>query len=147
MVSRLWPSGVSSSSTRGGTTGCTVRPVTGCCWASGPAATGTTARGLPRECPGRADNAGDHDQCHDGHSRRSLAARPDGDPDGMFGLPADLAESAVTSGEPAFIAEHLAALGDAGAQRAVVAFAAGDRFRQVDLLADAVRIMDGERSS
>ncbi|MFD2421422.1 hypothetical protein [Amycolatopsis pigmentata] len=69
------------------------------------------------------------------------------DPDGMFGVPADLAESAVTSGGPEVIAEHLAFLADSGVQRVVVVFAAGDWFRQTDLLADAVRVLDGGRSS
>lgn len=61
------------------------------------------------------------------------------DPDGMFGFPADPADAALASGGPAVIAEHLAALAAGGAQRVVVTLAAGDWFRQAELLAEAHR--------
>ena len=59
------------------------------------------------------------------------------DPDGMFGIPAELAAGAVQAGGPAAIADHLTSVAAAGADRAVVSIAAGDWFRQAELLAEA----------
>lgn len=64
---------------------------------------------------------------------RSLA-----DPDGMFGIPEDHAAHAFVTGEPADIAQHVADLAAKGARRIVVTFAAGDWFRQTELLAKAL---------
>lgn len=65
------------------------------------------------------------------------------DPDGMFGIPADQAEGAVVSGAPEMIAEHLSRLAVNGAQRVTVTLAAGDWFRQAELLAQARQSMIG----
>lgn len=59
------------------------------------------------------------------------------DPDGLFGMPAEAVPDAVTTGSPAAIAEHIAALQAVGAERVVVTVAAGDWFRQAELLAEA----------
>jgi alkanesulfonate monooxygenase SsuD/methylene tetrahydromethanopterin reductase-like flavin-dependent oxidoreductase (luciferase family) len=59
------------------------------------------------------------------------------DPDGMYGIPADQVSSVLASGSPDEIAAHMAALGEAGADRVVVSIAAGDWRRQTELLAEA----------
>jgi alkanesulfonate monooxygenase SsuD/methylene tetrahydromethanopterin reductase-like flavin-dependent oxidoreductase (luciferase family) len=58
-------------------------------------------------------------------------------PDGLFGMPADVAGMMLTTGSPAAIADRLGALGDLGAERVTVTVAAGDWFRQAELLAEA----------
>lgn len=63
------------------------------------------------------------------------------DPRGRFGMPAEAADDAVVRGDPAAVAEHLAALAGAGADRVVVTVAAGDWHRQADLLAEAVALL------
>ncbi len=64
--------------------------------------------------------------------RRSLS-----DPNGMFGIPAEHIDSVLAEGDPPTIATRLAALADQGAERVVVTLAAGDWFRQAELLAEA----------
>ncbi|ONM48023.1 LLM class flavin-dependent oxidoreductase [Nocardia donostiensis] len=59
------------------------------------------------------------------------------DPDGMFGIPVEHAESSLVRGEPGFVAEHLNIFATHGADRVVVTFVAGDWFRQAELLAQA----------
>lgn len=60
------------------------------------------------------------------------------DPRGRFGMPAEAADEVVVRGTPATVAEHVAALAEAGADRVVVTVAAGDWHRQAALLAEAV---------
>lgn len=59
------------------------------------------------------------------------------DPDGMFGMPAAAVPDLLVTGPPAVVAERIAALGAIGAEQVVVTLAAGDWFRQADLLAEA----------
>jgi alkanesulfonate monooxygenase SsuD/methylene tetrahydromethanopterin reductase-like flavin-dependent oxidoreductase (luciferase family) len=63
------------------------------------------------------------------------------DPDGMFGMPAEAVPDVVLTGGPASVAEHLAAQFAAGAERVVVTVAAGDWFRQAELLAEAAALV------
>ena len=62
------------------------------------------------------------------------------DPDGMFGIPSDLIPTMVLRGGPVQVANQLAAYAEAGAMRVVTSVAAGDWFRQTELLAEAVSI-------
>lgn len=64
------------------------------------------------------------------------------DPDGKWVFPRDYAEAMVVAGPPASIAEHLAALGEAGVERVVVNQAAGDWARQAELLAEAAQMLN-----
>jgi alkanesulfonate monooxygenase SsuD/methylene tetrahydromethanopterin reductase-like flavin-dependent oxidoreductase (luciferase family) len=59
------------------------------------------------------------------------------EPDGMFGIPAEQAAGAVVTGGPAAAADHLGRIAAHGAHRTVVTLAAGDWFRQAELLAEA----------
>jgi alkanesulfonate monooxygenase SsuD/methylene tetrahydromethanopterin reductase-like flavin-dependent oxidoreductase (luciferase family) len=59
------------------------------------------------------------------------------DPDGMFGIPADAAQTAVISGGPDAVGEQLSAMAAAGVARVVTTPVAGDWFRQAELLAQA----------
>jgi hypothetical protein len=59
------------------------------------------------------------------------------DPDGLYGAPAAVVDQFLLYGSPDEITERLRALGDAGAARVVVTFAAGDWHRQAELLASA----------
>jgi alkanesulfonate monooxygenase SsuD/methylene tetrahydromethanopterin reductase-like flavin-dependent oxidoreductase (luciferase family) len=59
------------------------------------------------------------------------------DPDGLFGMPADAVPDVVVTGGPAALADHVGALHATGAERVVVTVAAGDWFRQTELLAEA----------
>jgi alkanesulfonate monooxygenase SsuD/methylene tetrahydromethanopterin reductase-like flavin-dependent oxidoreductase (luciferase family) len=59
------------------------------------------------------------------------------DPDGLYGVPAEVVDQLLLYGEPDEIAERLEAYGDAGAARVVVTFAAGVWQRQAELLANA----------
>jgi alkanesulfonate monooxygenase SsuD/methylene tetrahydromethanopterin reductase-like flavin-dependent oxidoreductase (luciferase family) len=61
------------------------------------------------------------------------------DPDGMFGIPPDQADNVVWRGGPAELADVLTDYRQAGAKRVVISVAAGDWFRQTELLADAYR--------
>lgn len=64
------------------------------------------------------------------------------DPDGAFGMPAELVPEVVTTGGPAELADLLRAHGEAGADRVVVSVAAGDWFRQAELVAWAADLLD-----
>lgn len=57
------------------------------------------------------------------------------DPDGMFGVPAEHVDAFLTRGDPSAVADRLAGLVTADTERLVVTFAAGDWFRQAELLA------------
>jgi alkanesulfonate monooxygenase SsuD/methylene tetrahydromethanopterin reductase-like flavin-dependent oxidoreductase (luciferase family) len=59
------------------------------------------------------------------------------DPDGIFGMPADLVPDVVTTGGPAELTDLLHAYGEAGAHRVIVSVAAGDWRRQTELVARA----------
>lgn len=60
------------------------------------------------------------------------------DPDGQFGMPADLVPQILVTGSTAEVAARLADYAAAsGAERLVASFAAGDWRRQTDLLAEA----------
>ena len=59
------------------------------------------------------------------------------DPDGVYGMPAEAVPDILVTGGPAAVAERLAALAGLGAERVVVTLAAGDWFRQAELLAEA----------
>jgi alkanesulfonate monooxygenase SsuD/methylene tetrahydromethanopterin reductase-like flavin-dependent oxidoreductase (luciferase family) len=59
------------------------------------------------------------------------------DPDGLYGMPRDLAEQFLVYGDVDEIAARLDRYGDAGAARVVVTFAAGEWHRQNELLARA----------
>lgn len=61
------------------------------------------------------------------------------DPDGMFGIPIEHAESSVVQGDSDLVAEHLSEHAAHGARRVVVSLVAGDWFRQAELLARACR--------
>jgi alkanesulfonate monooxygenase SsuD/methylene tetrahydromethanopterin reductase-like flavin-dependent oxidoreductase (luciferase family) len=63
------------------------------------------------------------------------------DPDGVYGMPAEAVDEVVVRGGPATVAAELAALGEAGADRVVVSLAAGDWYRQVELLGEAQRLL------
>ena len=63
------------------------------------------------------------------------------DPDGVYGMPAEAVGEVVVRGGPATVAARLAALGEAGADRVVVSLAAGDWYRQVELLGEAQRLL------
>jgi alkanesulfonate monooxygenase SsuD/methylene tetrahydromethanopterin reductase-like flavin-dependent oxidoreductase (luciferase family) len=59
------------------------------------------------------------------------------DPDGMYGMPAEALPDMLVAGGPNAVAERLAGLGAVGAGEVVVTLAAGDWFRQAELLAEA----------
>jgi alkanesulfonate monooxygenase SsuD/methylene tetrahydromethanopterin reductase-like flavin-dependent oxidoreductase (luciferase family) len=59
------------------------------------------------------------------------------DPDGAYGIPPDQADGALVRGTPAQVADRIAGLAEAGADRIVVDIAAGDWHHQADLLAEA----------
>jgi alkanesulfonate monooxygenase SsuD/methylene tetrahydromethanopterin reductase-like flavin-dependent oxidoreductase (luciferase family) len=63
------------------------------------------------------------------------------DPDGIYGMPAEAVPDILVTGSSAAVAERLAALAGLGAERVVVTLAAGDWFRQAELLADAVELL------
>jgi alkanesulfonate monooxygenase SsuD/methylene tetrahydromethanopterin reductase-like flavin-dependent oxidoreductase (luciferase family) len=64
------------------------------------------------------------------------------DPDGMYGMPADAVPDILVTGGPAAVAERIGALGAIGAERVVVTIAAGNWFRQAELLAEARALLD-----
>jgi alkanesulfonate monooxygenase SsuD/methylene tetrahydromethanopterin reductase-like flavin-dependent oxidoreductase (luciferase family) len=76
-----------------------------------------------------------------GVTDRGAVVQAVADPAGMWGFPYEAAEAMVVSGPPAAIAEHLAALGEAGVQRVAVTPAAGTWSRQAELLAEAARML------
>jgi alkanesulfonate monooxygenase SsuD/methylene tetrahydromethanopterin reductase-like flavin-dependent oxidoreductase (luciferase family) len=59
------------------------------------------------------------------------------DPDGLFGIPASLVPAVLNSGPPSQIAARLAEHADHGIERVVISVAAGNWFRQVELVAQA----------
>jgi alkanesulfonate monooxygenase SsuD/methylene tetrahydromethanopterin reductase-like flavin-dependent oxidoreductase (luciferase family) len=64
------------------------------------------------------------------------------DPDGMFGMPAEAVPEMVVTGGPSAVAERISALSEIGAERVVFTLAAGDWFRQADLLREAVALAE-----
>lgn len=63
------------------------------------------------------------------------------DVDGLFGIPAEAVGEMVVTGPPEVIAERIADLGAIGAETVTFTLAAGDWFRQADLLREAVSIV------
>lgn len=63
------------------------------------------------------------------------------DVDGLYGMPAEAVPDMVVTGPPAAVAERIAALGAIGAEQVVFTLAAGDWFRQAELLAEAVSLV------
>jgi alkanesulfonate monooxygenase SsuD/methylene tetrahydromethanopterin reductase-like flavin-dependent oxidoreductase (luciferase family) len=61
------------------------------------------------------------------------------DVDGLYGIPAEAVPDMLVTGSTDAIADRLAALAAVGASRVVVTLAAGDWFRQAELLAEATR--------
>jgi alkanesulfonate monooxygenase SsuD/methylene tetrahydromethanopterin reductase-like flavin-dependent oxidoreductase (luciferase family) len=61
------------------------------------------------------------------------------DVDGLYGIPAEAVPDMLVTGSIDAIADRLAALAAVGASRIVVTLAAGDWFRQTELLAEATR--------
>lgn len=61
------------------------------------------------------------------------------DPDGMFGIPAEYAQTSVVHGDSDRVAQHLDSFAGHGVQRIVVTLVGGDWFRQAELLARALR--------
>ena len=59
------------------------------------------------------------------------------DPDGMFGMPADAVPDILVTGGADAVADRIRGLAAIGAERVVVTLAAGDWFRQAELLAEA----------
>lgn len=70
-------------------------------------------------------------------------ARTLADPDGMFGFPAEAAADAARITDTDAAGAYLDRLRQAGAERAVVTFAAGDWYRQAGLLAQAAGLPPG----
>jgi alkanesulfonate monooxygenase SsuD/methylene tetrahydromethanopterin reductase-like flavin-dependent oxidoreductase (luciferase family) len=68
------------------------------------------------------------------------------DPDGVFGMPADVVHDVVVTGRPADIAKRIEALDTIGATRVVVTFVAGSWTAQAELLAEAVDLLAGSRA-
>lgn len=64
------------------------------------------------------------------------------DPDGLFGMPAEVVSDMVVTGGPSVVAERISALRAIGAQRVVVSVAAGDWDRQSELVAEATALVD-----
>jgi alkanesulfonate monooxygenase SsuD/methylene tetrahydromethanopterin reductase-like flavin-dependent oxidoreductase (luciferase family) len=69
------------------------------------------------------------------------------DPDGMFGIPASLLPSALNTGPPAEIAARLAEHADHGIDRVVISVAAGNWFRQVELVAEARDLLASDENA
>src|SRR5262245_49151065 len=70
---------------------------------------------------------------------RDALVRKLSDPDGLYGMPAEAVPDILVTGGPDAVADRLAGLGAIGAERVVVTLAAGDWFRQAELLAEAAR--------
>jgi alkanesulfonate monooxygenase SsuD/methylene tetrahydromethanopterin reductase-like flavin-dependent oxidoreductase (luciferase family) len=60
------------------------------------------------------------------------------DPDGVYGMPAEAVPDILVTGPAPTVAERIDAWTALGADRVVITLAAGDWFRQADLLAEAV---------
>ena len=69
------------------------------------------------------------------------------DPDGLYGMPAEAVPDVLVTGGPDRIAERIDQLADLGAERVVVTLAAGDWFRQAELLAEAAALLPAPRRS
>ncbi|MGH9214155.1 MAG: LLM class flavin-dependent oxidoreductase [Acidimicrobiales bacterium] len=63
------------------------------------------------------------------------------DPDGMYGMPADAVPDILVTGGSAAVAGRIGELQAIGAERVVVTLAAGDWFRQAELLAEAAALV------
>jgi alkanesulfonate monooxygenase SsuD/methylene tetrahydromethanopterin reductase-like flavin-dependent oxidoreductase (luciferase family) len=63
------------------------------------------------------------------------------DPDGLFGMPAEVVPDMVVTGGPAAVADRIDGWAAVGAERVVVTLAAGDWFRQAELLAEAKALL------
>ena len=63
------------------------------------------------------------------------------DPDGLYGMPAEAVPEILVTGGPDRIAERIGQLADLGAERVVVTLAAGDWFRQAELLEEAAALL------
>jgi alkanesulfonate monooxygenase SsuD/methylene tetrahydromethanopterin reductase-like flavin-dependent oxidoreductase (luciferase family) len=85
---------------------------------------------------GSAMVAGDGDPALPG---RDALVRAISDPDGLFGIPAEAIPDMLVTGGPETVADRLAGLAEVAAERVVVTLAAGDWFRQAELLAEATR--------
>jgi hypothetical protein len=64
------------------------------------------------------------------------------DVNGMYGSPTDQVTTLLTTGGPTEIAARLAEYSDIGAERIVVTLAAGDWYRQAELVAEARASLD-----
>jgi len=64
------------------------------------------------------------------------------DVDGLYGIPAEAVPDMLVTGDAGAIAVRLAELAGLGAERIVVTLAAGDWFRQAELLAEAAALVD-----
>ncbi|MCV7232919.1 LLM class flavin-dependent oxidoreductase [Mycobacterium branderi] len=71
---------------------------------------------------------------------RRAAVEAVADPAGMYGFPYEVADAMLTTGSPAEIVKELAALGEAGVERVTVTLV-GNWFRQIELLAEAIRML------
>ena len=60
------------------------------------------------------------------------------DPNGVYGVPADLVDTMVIRGGPELVVERVGAWGDLGARRVVVSLVGGDWRRQAELLSEAI---------
>jgi alkanesulfonate monooxygenase SsuD/methylene tetrahydromethanopterin reductase-like flavin-dependent oxidoreductase (luciferase family) len=63
------------------------------------------------------------------------------DPDGVYGMPAEAVPDILVTGGPEAIVHRIAALQEIGATRVVVTLAAGDWFRQAELLAETTALL------
>jgi hypothetical protein len=69
------------------------------------------------------------------------------DPDGMFGIPASLVPGMLNTGPPAQVASRLAEHADQGINRVVISVAAGNWFRQVELVAQARDLLGSDENA
>jgi alkanesulfonate monooxygenase SsuD/methylene tetrahydromethanopterin reductase-like flavin-dependent oxidoreductase (luciferase family) len=69
--------------------------------------------------------------------QRDALVRAISDPDGLYGIPAEAVPDMLVTGGPDAVTARLAGLAEIGAERVVVTLAAGDWFRQAELLAEA----------
>jgi alkanesulfonate monooxygenase SsuD/methylene tetrahydromethanopterin reductase-like flavin-dependent oxidoreductase (luciferase family) len=63
------------------------------------------------------------------------------DPDGMFAIPADQIPAVLHTGRPSQVAARLAEQFDRGVERVVISVAAGNWFRQAELVAEAANLL------
>jgi len=69
------------------------------------------------------------------------------DPDGLFGIPADLVPAVLNTGPPGEIAARLAEHADHGIDRVVISVAGGNWFRQVELVAQARDLLGSDENA